>query len=205
MCNQVQSVTLQTAILMQVKEFAQNNQQFSIHDITRIIREKTTQGELEIPEVEVTGASFRFDIQHAKVKVLFDELWNTGVFDPDFILSRKFNGVYFDYTPASVSKSDPYDDAPVTPSSTAPVPTPTTSVTYGPLPSDSLDRITTYLANCHNRNFRPTLKQIQSAIKRADISTGISCDELKSCVVNVLGYTIIDDPDAISRSQVVTV
>jgi hypothetical protein len=60
MCNQVQSVTLQTAVLMTVKEFAQNSQTFSVHDITRTIRSKAAQGDLEIPEVEVAGASFRF-------------------------------------------------------------------------------------------------------------------------------------------------
>src|ERR1035441_7849921 len=108
MCNkqQVPSVTLQSAVLMQVKAFAQNNTPFSVHDITRTIRQKTSQGELEIPEVEVQGASFRFDIPHPKVKALFDELWTSGVFDPDFSLSRKFNGMYFEYTPTS--GNDPY-------------------------------------------------------------------------------------------------
>ena len=92
MCKQVQSVTLQTAIFMQAKEFAASNVPFSVHDITRILRVKTAQGELEIPEVEVSGASFRFDIPHAKVKALFDELDRTSAFDADFTTTRTFNG-----------------------------------------------------------------------------------------------------------------
>lgn len=208
MCNQVPSVTLQTAVLMQVKEFANQNQQFSVFDITRTLREKTAQGDLEIPEVEVSGASFRFDIPHAKVKALFDELWRTGVFDPDFTLSRNFNGVYFEYTPSAVNQS--YAGVSVTPAPATPAPTPAPSTpapvaTNSTLPVDIQSRVAVYLLNCKNRNFRPTLKQVQSAIKRGDASTGFSCDVLKSYITTSLGYSVIDDPEALSRAQVATV
>ena len=83
MCNQTQSVTLQTAVLLTVKEFAQANQPFSVHDITRTIRSKAANGDLEIPEVEVAGASFRFDIPHAKVKGLLYDLGSFPVAVPD--------------------------------------------------------------------------------------------------------------------------
>lgn len=214
MC-QIPSVTLQTAVLMQVQEFAKNSQQFSVHDITRTIRTKTAQGELEIPEVEVAGASFRFDIPHAKVKALFDELWRTGVFDPEFTLSRNFNGVYFEYTPSAVNQSS-YAGVSVTPQPTVAAPVPTvapastpTTPTKSTLPAgtvapDVAVRVSRYLANCTTRNFRPTLKQVQSAIKRGDVSTGYSVDVLKTLIVN-LGYTVVDDPEAASRGQVVTV
>ena len=206
MCNQVPSVTLQTAVLMQVKEFANQNQQFSVFDITRTLREKTAQGDLEIPEVETSGASFRFDIPHAKVKALFDELWRTGVFDPDFTLSRNFNGVYFEYTPSAVNQS--YAGVSVTPApapvaTPAPVPSQTAVASAtNALPVDIQSRVATYLVNCRNRNFRPNLKQVQSAIKRGDASTGYSCDVLKEYITKSLGYTVIDDPEALSRAQV---
>ena len=218
MCNQVPSVTLQTAVLMQAKEFADNNQQFSVHDITRTLRLKTGQGELEIPEVETTGASFRFDIPHVKVKALFDELWRTGVFDPDFTLSRQFNGVYFEYTPSAVNQSA---NAGV---SVNPTPTPQTAPpapvnnvedrikTYPQRPRPAWlacapvnnveDRIKTYLSNCAIRNLRPTLRRVQSAIKRNDTIPIPSCEELKDCIENVLGYVVVTDPDSISMSQV---
>ena len=222
MCNQVPSVTLQTAILMLVKEFAQNNQSFSVHDITSALRNKTAQGDLEIPEVEIQGASFRFDIQHVKVKALFDELWRTGVFDPDFTLSRQFNGMYFQYTPSlvgggAVAGISVTPQAPLSAGvpAVAPVASATNANNVGqnwgattPLVNKTTEpvenRIKTYLNNCVTRNFRPTLKQIQSAIKRDDVSTGWSCDQLK-LYVTAIGYTIVDDPAAISRSQVVTV
>jgi len=209
MYNQVQSVTLQTAVLMQVKEFAQNNTPFSVHDITRSIRSKTAQGELEIPEVEVSGASFRFDIPHVKVKALFDELWRTGVFDPDFSLSRQFNGMYFQYTPVQVGGGvagiSAAPQAPLTAGVPAAAPAPTTAPTAS-LPSTVQARVATYLTNCAGRNFRPSLKQVQSAIKRSNFSTGWSCEALRDYIEG-LGYAVVDnpDPDSISKAQVATV
>lgn len=219
MCTQVQSVTLQTAVLMQVKEFAQNNTPFSVHDITRSIRSKTAQGELEIPEVEVNGASFRFDIQHVKVKALFDELWRTGVFDPDFSLNRQFNGMYFQYTPVQVGGGggggvagiSVAPQAPLTAGvpATAPAPTtaPTAILTASSRPSrkEIMTRTGLYLSNCAARNFRPSLKQVQSAIKRGDASTGWSCEELQDLIETDLGYTVVPNPDLVSASQVATV
>ena len=205
MSSQVQSVTLQTAILMQVQAFAKNNQSFSVHDITRTIREKTAQGELEIPEVEVSGASFRFDIPHAKVKELFDELRRTGVFDPEFSLSRQLvNGMYFEYTPQLINSGNvsAQTPAPVTPVP-APVNVPVApSVT--PVTNDITTRVQQYLAGCVARNFRPTLKQVQSAIKRGAFSTGTSCEDLKTTIQG-LGFTVVDDPESVSRAQVATV
>ena len=202
MSNQaLQSVTLQTAILMQVKEFAAANQQFSVHDVTREVRQKVNNGQLEIPEVEVSGASFRFDIPHAKVKELFDELWRAGTFAPDFSLNRQFTGVYFQYTPVPVAQnSAPFVPTPspvlsvaqpavVPPTATA---APATTVT---------DRINTYLNNCRARNFQPTLKQVQSAIKR-DVSTGWTCEKIQDYIEG-LGYSVTVDPEVVSASQVV--
>jgi len=203
-------VTLQDAVLEQVTEFATNNQTFSVHDVTRNIRTKVAQGGLEIPEVEVTGATFKFDIRHDRVKSIFLDLLNTGIFDPNFTLNRQFNGTYFEYTPALNSNvapasvpsvSSPYVQV-ASVSSQPNVPKTSTGKT------DSLvikDRVKTYLANCVTRQFRPTLKQIQSAIKRGNVSTGWSVSELENLIVNELGYKVLLNPNRSSRSQVVTV
>ena len=216
MCKQVPSVTLQTAVLTTVKGFARDNTPFSVHDITTAIRSKTAQGELEIPEVEISGASFRFDVQHSKVKSLFDELWRTGVFDPDFTLNRQFNGMYFLYTPAAgnggayvggVSVSPQAALSAGVPAAQAPVataPAAATSPVSGAISPDVAVRVTKYLAGCVLRSFRPSLKQVQSAIKRGECSTGYGCDVLKTFIV-ALGYTVVDDPDSASKAQVVTV
>jgi len=207
MCkSNVPSVTLQTAVLMQTKEFASQNKQFSVHDITRAVRSKVSGGNLEIPEVEVSGASFRFDIPHAKVKAIFDELWRTGVFDTDFSLSRNFNGTYFEYTPTLVATSPIYQPVAATPVS-QPVPSniiqfPTPPVATATKVSDSVvqDRIASYLDNCESKGFHPTLKQVQSAIKR-DVSTGWSCEKIQDYVEG-LGYTVVANPHYLSASQI---
>ena len=67
-------ITLQSAILIQIKEFAENDKTFSVHDITRTIREKTASGEWDIPDAMVTGAPFKYDISHDKVRTLFNEM-----------------------------------------------------------------------------------------------------------------------------------
>lgn len=196
----VPSVTLQTAVLMLIKEFASINQTFSVHDVTRTIRAKTLQGELEIPEVEVAGASFRFDIPHVKVKGIFDELWRTGVFDPAFTLDRKFNGNYYEYTPQStgVVHAIVPTFAPAAPVSTVSLGVPTQNTTVS---TNDMDRIKLYLGNCAIRNFRPTIKKVQSAIKRDGVPC-CSCDDLKG-YITILGYSIVDDPEAVSKSQIV--
>lgn len=214
MCNNqtVPSVTLQSAVLLQVKEFVQNKQAFSVFDITREIRTKASNGDLEIPEAEVNGASFRFDIPHAKVKDLFNDLWNTGVFDPDFTLDRKFNGTYFVYTPSLVSGNTAAPQPGTSTTSTTITATPAVTSQFAPtlsvqplftkVPSSVVkDRVSFYLDNCQDRNFRPTLKQVQSAIKR-DVSTGWSCEELKSLIENDLRFNVISDPAYLSASQV---
>jgi hypothetical protein len=92
----------------------------------------------------------------------------------------------------------------VSPSTT---PATTTATNVAPTTTVSNDgsvesRVQQYLTNCAARNFRPTLKQVQSAIKRGDVSTGWSCDSLKT-VIEGFGYTVVADPDSVSASQVV--
>lgn len=200
MNSQLQAVTLQTAVIMQVKEFANSNRQFSVHDITQAIRNKVNQGVLEIPEVEVVGTSWRFDIPHTKVKGLFDELWRTGVFDPDFSLSRAFTGMYYEYTP-SVVNSPAVAQPTFSVSQPMVVPPSTQSSTVSNADVAVKFRIETYLSNCKSKNFQPTLKQVQSAIKR-ERSTGWSCEQIQS-YVEELDYNVSVNPDYLSSSQVI--
>jgi hypothetical protein len=210
----LQSVTLQSAVLLQVKEFANAGRSFSVHNVTQEIRNKVNSGALEIPEAEVTGASFRFDIPHVKVKGLFDEMYRNGVFNPDFTLDRQFNGTFFEYTPtlvattgtvtpAPVGTSVPAPVTPATPSYTVAAPVTTTaSSPAGVSRSVAKDRIGQYLGNCRNRNFRPTLKQVQSAIKRGEVSTGWTCEQIQDIVENDLGFGLSSNPD-VSAVQVI--
>jgi len=56
------------------------------------------------------------------------------------------------------------------------------------LKSEVTKRISTYLKNC---NSNPTIKQVQSAIKRGNKSTGWSSDNILNIIENELKYSII--------------
>lgn len=215
MCNNqnVPSVTLQTAILLQVKEFAEKNTKFSAHDITAALRSKCNSGQMEIPEVEdLSGAdSHRFNIQHNAVRTLFNEMRDNGVFDAEYTIRKQFNGMFFEYiadvvnktstpsvTPAATPANPPFVPAPAT--FVAPIPTSTTGV----LDNILKDRVESYLENCANRNFRPSLKNVQSAIKRGNKSTGVSSAELLDYIQKDLGYKVTVGGD-IKNTQIVTV
>lgn len=199
MSTQNQTVTLQDAVALQVKEFAANSQKFSVHDVTVAVRGKVNAGTLEIPEVEVQGSSFRFDIPHVKVKSLFEDLWRNGTFDADFTLNRAFNGTFYEYTPSLSQLSG----AAPTPTAQMSIAQPQINPPSASVGSSVKERIQKYLENCANRNFQPTLKQVQSAIKRGNQSTGVSCEDLNTIITNDLGYSVTADPNYVSASQVV--
>lgn len=209
----VPSVSLQTAVLEQVKYFANTNLTFSAHDVTRSIRTKVAKGELEIPETEVQGASFKNDIRHSTVKGIFEELWRTGVFDPFLTLTRNFNGTYFEYK--AILNSSTMFPPPMSPTYSGPSASVNNTAPTSMFPSqmnlvinnndDDIikARIQTYLENCSKKNFRPTIKQVQSAIKRSS-SSGWYCDQIYEYIQTELKYEIVDNPEFISASQVIT-
>lgn len=214
---QVPSVTLQSAVLLAVKDFANQGKPFSIFDITQSIRTKCNNGELEIPEVEMTGGgNYRFQVEHTKVKALFLELRDTGVFDPDFSLTESFNqqGRYRTYEPVALGNlaaplPPQAPQASATTSSPAPTPSipvafvsPTSTSGFVTFTTDVAYRVTTYLANCKARNFRPTLRHVQSAIKRGEKSTGYSVEALRD-FIGGLGFNFSSDPNSLARYQVV--
>lgn len=102
-----QTVTLQTAVIMVVKDFVNDDKSFSIHDITVGIRERCNKGLLEISEIETSDpfASFRFNVEHSVVRSLFNEMWDRGVFSGQTpILDHRHNGRYWEFS--SVSDDD---------------------------------------------------------------------------------------------------
>lgn len=208
--NTTPSVTLQTAILMQIREFSkQPTKPFSAHDITRAIRDKCNTGQIEIPEIEdLTGAdTWRFQVNHKQVRNLFNQMRDNGVFAADYTIQQEFKGVYFEYTATPVIS--PASQFPPPPS---PSPGPTTVqavATLNQLSSGgaTIDaeierRVRQYLDNCKSRNFRPSLKHVQSAIKRGDKSTGVSSSDLLDFIRKNLGLTV-SYGNGIDHTQVV--
>jgi len=195
MCSTTKAVNLKTAILMQVQEFAKQNKSFSVHDITRTLRTKTSSGELQIPEIEVKGCSIKYSISHSDVKDEFNELRKTGKFEESITIDRKYNGMYFDYTPTF--KTPTISQGSSVTITTNSYPSAIPSVPDFISHNNAL-RVQTYLGKRIGNP--PTLKQVQSAIKRHDVP-GQSCSELKR-YLQTLGYTLSYNPNAVSKSIV---
>jgi len=180
MCNQsnVPSVNLQTAVLMQVQEFVQSGQAFSRYDITKALRQKCNDGLMEIPDVENVNSSPRFDIRKSAVDAIFEQLYQNCLANGLPPLTYAFNqaGGYREFKVDSQAFANSL--ATVPPSS--PVnPTQITSVSNSPASMVSVSmtalsdaeikrRVALYLDHCSKIGMVPTVKQIQSAIKRGN-------------------------------------
>ena len=203
-----QTVTLQTAVIMVVKDFVGNDKSFSIHDITVGIREKCNKGLLEISEIENPdpASPFRFNVEHSSVRSLFNEMWDRGVFSGQTpILDRRHNGRYWEFS--CVSDDDDMitdllndiataDDDLSKVSVQKSVQTYQTSYTQNPPLSmgnakivEAKRRIKLYLENCAKIPVFPTLKQVQSAIHRPrGLPLNLTLVEIES-LVKELGLT----------------
>ena len=214
MCNQnsnVQSVNLQTAVLMQVQEFVQAGKQFSRFEITLALRDKCNNNLLEIPEVEDTtpGARYRFDIRKDAVDVIFEQLYSNCLVNGLPPLNYRFdrvNGYRVFFADPTAAPTVPVSAQPAVPPvsvdptganqivaavAAATVPqSPMVSVPSSVLnDSEIRRRVTLYMDRCKTLGVTPTLKQIQSAIKRGKKSTGLSYNEISN-VVTSLGYKV---------------
>lgn len=112
------------------------------------------------------------------IKFIFSDLCRNGAFDRVLTVSDKFNGVYYEYT----ATLNPIAMKPAISKS---------------FPMEIQKRVITYLNNCSER---PTLKAIQSAIKRKNIET-VSCLDLHG-IINNMGYSI-DTKSKLSQSLVI--
>jgi len=86
--------------------------------------------------------------------------------------------------------------------SLCPTPAPVGSST--PFTGEIKQRVREYLRNCTNRNYRPSLKHVQSAIKRGNKSTGVGSDELLNYITTTLNYQVTAGGD-IKHTQIITI
>lgn len=206
MCHTPNNGTLEAAVLEQVQEFCDAEQAFSAYDITLALREKVNSGKMEIPEVEDPNhsANFRYNIQHNQVRNAFQALWSDSSLPR---LNRSFNGSYFVYSPQTgasqqsvVQQTTPVSATP-TPATT---PTQLTSVNTSPVnttDTEVMRRFKVYVANCRTTGKRPTLKEVQSAVKRGSLSTGVSCEQLNN-FASKLGFKVVSYSSNLSEAYV---
>jgi len=113
-------VTLQTAILSTVQQFISENKSFSLHDITKSIRDDVNNETFvlndspELIDFNSDDLVPSKDIRHTRVKALFQDMWTAGLFsDGTWELNVESNGTYRVYTPVAavgVVKLNPRDN-----------------------------------------------------------------------------------------------
>ena len=167
---------------------------FSVFDVTTKIREVLGLGILEIPELRVVGEAYEFEVPHASVKNIFQDLFTNDEFAQP--LNRQFNGQFFEYEGAGTAYATQPQTPVVQPSTSGGTPvSPTVSRT---LPLVGLDasvvtsRVKTYLLN-QKAAGRPiqgvSVKRVQSAIKRGNEYVGWTCSQLRP-IVNQIAASI---------------
>lgn len=174
----MKTLPLGDAIILEVNTFVKANEPFSIHQITTNIRNKVNNGEYNIPDIIVFGMPFKYRVEHADVKSLFKTLQFHKAL-PE--LDAEPNGMYIEYTPVITKKA-------VSAKKAAQAPLVDTS--------EARRRIKNYL-DSHMVSF-PTMKKIQSAIKRKSQATGLACRDIYA-LVDMLGYTVNTSRNHISK------
>jgi hypothetical protein len=181
---------------MQVQEFVNSGQEFSRYDITKALRQKCNDGLLEIPEIEDLNvlSTVRYNVRKTEVDNIFDQLWSNGLPNglPPLKCTYDRNRGYRLFS-ADVASGNAIPIPTATPSAT-PVATPSIPPSR-PVNVVTLDdaeirrRIQLYMDRCNVLGMTPSLKQIQSAIKRGNRSTGLSYREIANVTMS-LGYKV---------------
>lgn len=206
-------MTLDEAIKNQIIEFGNNNKTFSVHDITSELRRKTANGDIEIPEVQVDKYSFKFEISHAKVKNIFDYGWTSGEYNKYFTLNRNFNRVYYEYTATVInnpSNSNDTTSSNVNSNNSAVAtnsPTNNSNIISNIKSNNQFNVDDIIKNNIKNyiikHNNSPTIKEIQSAIKRKNYLVW-TCEQIKAYVEQTLNYKTSGNSNHYSKYVVLT-
>lgn len=203
MNTQVETLNLREAVVAQILAFVNANQPFSRYDITTALRNRVNSGNLEIPDVKTSGGSVKFWVQKTDVDSIFEDVYaNPSAYNvPALTFTFKSGQGYRTFEAASPSSptiptvqmastqvAGGYVSTPV--SVTPPASTSVIPPSSSPLnDSEIRRRVDTYLKRCQASGTTPTLKQIQSAIKRGNKSTGLSYGEIRN-VASSLGYRL---------------
>jgi hypothetical protein len=176
---------LKEAIVIAIADLITNKTTFSIHNITTFIRSAVSKGELDIP-----GCNAPEDIHHLDVRKLFRTMLTDKELD-SFKLIETHNGVYFEYTPTSVPNSMGLSTTTSTSTvwNNSDIKSTDNKMPYSEnspiarIPKDEvMRRIETYLGRCSDKGVNPTIKLVQSAIKRGDELLGWTCRELENLI-----------------------
>ena len=196
MCHIPNPGTLEASVLEQVQEFCDDRKTFSVYDVTVALRNKVNDNKLQIQEIANPNPNspFKYLVNHDAVKNAFQALWVDSSLPR---LNRNFNGRNFEYT--LDDNSQPTIATVTTQVSSQPAVQP--SVNPSTTDTELKRRFSVYINNCQKIGKRPTLKEVQSAVKRGDVSSGVSCKELDD-YAQQLGYKVVKMSSNLSEAYV---
>jgi len=168
--NLTKNLTLVEVIELVVSDAIDKNHEFSIYDVTCVIRELVNNGTYAIPAYRVYGERYQYKIEHDDVRNVFLDLYRTNTW-PE--LTSKNSGAGYVLYYSNASSNDTLQS----------------SVPPSRQPQSEIDRrVELYLRNCYAAGVVPTYRKLQSAIKRGRHMTGLKISQLRD-IVNRLGYS----------------
>lgn len=171
-----------TAVLVTLRDVVTAKSPFSVHDITKSLRDSVNKGDIAFSDKDtedVDGVT-TFLVSHDDVREIFNDLFRSGVLN----LTKKHNGSYFTYEDCGSNSQCACKST--TPSQTTPA-SQATSLQSPPQTSVSQDfsqKVDCYLLG-RGRGSVVSMKQVQS---RFD-SLKLSCTDYATALAS-LGYRV---------------
>ena len=189
-CKNSKKLYFITAVLLTVQEVRSEQATFSVHDITKKLRDTVNRGLVELVDkspIRVDGIlNWTYDIDHQEMRQAFRELLREGLIRD---LSWRDNGTYVEYT-NTIVPCEAHEDQRSTETVTCSGQIRQTAALPAQLPTDweLRDKIYAYLKHRHDY---VTMKELQSRFKGI-YKTRKEYSEL----VADMGFAVIQDIDA---------
>jgi hypothetical protein len=192
----MKSILFVTAVFAASADIANLKPQgFSIHDITKRLREQTANGDVEFSDRtrEDVDGTYTFRVDHSEVKNVFNELFEAGL---NLALDKKWSNGFFIYVRKADDDDDTFNHAvggtAIQHPATNVIPFPTPSATSA-TDQEILDKTNVYLGKFTSGD-EISMKQIQSRFK------GISktCEQYADLLENA-GHRIDRVGDSASK------
>lgn len=158
--------TLNQAVTDVVQDFVNQAKSFSVHDVTKRVRELVNNFEIDLIGMPASTEGYPCHVDHNAVKNEFNAMFNSGL----WTLQKNWNGSHFVYSkgsPTATNVSSP-------------------SVSVSPTLSQALrDHAVNYVKAKLAAGVTPSLKQVQSTLKRVakvkcvDLATLLSGEGFK--------------------------
>ena len=190
----MRTLSLTAAVIYTVGDFKKQQANFSAYDATKKIRDEVNAGELVIPNSEsgqdANGEPVQL-VSHNDVKSVVTALYENGLM-PDYRKEYNRDGGYYEYIYDSVKLATPQ-----TVNSNV-IPVNFSSSTQKLYPANVATKIGSYVRNKFSKGERPSLKSIQSRLRR---DASLTCREIAP-IVKTLGYFLLENPYVFSQSLV---